>query len=120
MTYVCYADPNPDYYPAMRLIAAITNGNPAVITTTFAHGYGTGIIVRIVVPKADGMEQINGMTGTITVTGDTTFTIDIDTTYFEAFAIPGVYPPHTDICALVIPIGEVNETLLYASRNVAP
>lgn len=120
MTYVCYANPNPDYFPAMRLIEAITQANPAEVTTTFAHGYGTGMIVRLVVPPADGMQEINGMTGTITVTGDDTFTIDIDSTLFEPFAIPVTYPPHVDICAQVIPIGEVNETLLWASKNIVP
>lgn len=119
-TYFCYADPNPDYFPAMRLISAITNANPAAVTTTFAHGYGTGMVVRIVVPEADGMQQINGLTGTITVTGGTTFEIDIDTTHFDIFSIPNPVRPHVDICAMVIPIGEINSTLQYAAKNLAP
>lgn len=116
----CYADPNPDYFPAMRLIAAITNTNPAQVTTTFAHGYGTGMIVRLVVPEADGMQQINNKTGTITVTGAESFTIDIDATYYDIFAIPSPAHPHANTCAMVIPIGEVNETLRYAAESLAP
>ena len=76
----CFAIENPVFQPAMRIIVAITNGFPAQVTTSFAHGYITGEIVRIVVPSADGMQQINNMVGTLTVNSDTTFLIDIDTT----------------------------------------
>lgn len=120
MSYNCYADPNPMFFPAMRLIAAITNANPATVTTTFAHGYGTGMIVRLVIPLADGMQQADGMTGAITVTGDLTFTIDIDTTHFDVFSIPDPVRPHVDICAMVVPVGEVNETLRWSTRNRLP
>ncbi len=67
----CFAYPNPIFQPAMRLIAAITNANPAVVTTTFAHLYLTGLIVRLDLPPAVGMPQANGMTGTITVLSPT-------------------------------------------------
>lgn len=116
----CYAEPNPVYMPAMRLITAITNANPAEVTTSFDHGYISGIIVRLDVPEADGMQEINGKTGTITVTGSDTFTIDIDTTFFEPFSIPGSPSQHQNICAMVVPIGEVNELLRAAVQNVLP
>ena len=63
----CYADPNPLYYPAMRLIAAITNSNPAIVTTTFAHQYMDGLSVRLDLPPAVGMRQANGLEGDIIV-----------------------------------------------------
>jgi hypothetical protein len=116
----CYANPNPIYQPAMRLIAAITNANPAEVTTTFAHQYDTGLIVRLDIPPACGMPQANGQQGTITVTSSTTFTIDIDTTFFEPFSIPVDPPTRINICAQVVPIGEINETVRYATRNVLP
>ncbi len=115
----CYANPNPIFQPAYRLIASITQSSPAIITTTFAHNYKTGMIVRIDVPPADGMQQINGLTGTIVVTGQTTFTIDIDTTAFDIFSIP-VVPTRLNTCAQVVPIGEVSATLLAATINVLP
>ena len=116
----CFADPNPVYMPAMRLITAITNANPAVVTTSFDHGYISGIVVRMDVPEADGMQEINGQTGTITVTGSDTFTIDIDTTFFSPFSIPMSPSQHENICAMVVPIGEVNELLRAAVQNVLP
>lgn len=110
----CFADPNPTFQRALRIITAITNANPASITTSFAHQYKTGLIVRIVVPVSDGMQQINGQTGTITVTSPTTFNIDIDSTNFDSFAVPGMATQ----CAQVIPIAEINSILTEATQNV--
>ena len=117
---VCYAIPTPVYGPAMRLIAAITNANPAVVTTTFANGYVTGTIVRLDIPPACGMQQANSMTGTIIVTSPTTFTINIDTTKFDAFSIPMSLPSWVNICAQVVPIGEDNSILTAAVQNILP
>lgn len=76
---------NPVFQRAMRIISNITNAHPAVITTTFDHQYLTGMIVRLMIPKGYGMAQANQLYAPIVVTGDTTFTIDIDTTYFDQF-----------------------------------
>ena len=116
----CYANPNPPFQPAMRLIASISNANPAIVTTTFANQYESGLIVRLDLPPAVGMQQANGATGTITVIDDVTFSIDLDTTSFDAFSIPMSPGPFDDTCAQVVPIGEVNETLDQAVRNVLP
>lgn len=79
---------NPTYQPAMRIIASITNASPAVVTTTFDHDYITGDIVRLYIPRGFGMLQADRLKGTVTVTGDTTFTIDIDTTDFDSLVVP--------------------------------
>jgi hypothetical protein len=115
----CYANPNPVFQPAMRIISAITNANPAVVTTTFAHQYVSGTIVRLDIPPADGMQQITGQTFPILVTGSTTFTVPIDTTLFDAFSIPvSPIPPYANICAMAVPVGEVSATLKAATINV--
>lgn len=116
----CYAVPHPIFQPAMRLIAAISQSNPATVTTTFANQYVSGTIVRLVIPEADGMQELANTIWPITVTGTTTFTIPVDTTTFSAFAIPGSPPFHVDTCAQVVPIGEINSTLDAAVRNVLP
>lgn len=116
----CYANPDPTFQPSMRLISAITNGNPAVVTTTFGHDFVSGTLVRLYIPVIDGMFQASNLVGTITVTGPTTFTIDIDTTSFDVFAIPVAPSPHDNTCALVVPIGEVNDILSAATQNVLP
>ncbi len=114
----CYANPDPIYQPAMRLIEAITNSNPAIVTTTFAHQYLDGLSVRLDLPPAVGMQQANGKEGIVTVLTDVTFSVTIDTTTFDIFSIPVDAPPYVDICAQVVPIGEVAETLRNATRNV--
>lgn len=116
----CYAVPEPTFQPAMRLISAITQAVNAQVTTTFDHNYRTGLIVRFYIPRPDGMTQLDGKVGTITVVDDTNFTVDIDTRAFDPFAIPGSPGAHDFTCAQVIPIGEVNSTLDQATRNVLP
>lgn len=114
----CYANPNPIFQPAMRLIASITNSNPAIVETTFAHQYLDGLGVRLDLPPAVGMQQANGKEGIITVLTETTFSVTIDTTGFDIFAIPMDPPPYIDVCAQVVPVGEVAETLRNATRNI--
>src|SRR5689334_3733197 len=114
----CYANPDPIYQPAMRLIASITNSNPAIVTTTFANQYLDGLSVRLDLPPAVGMQQANGQVGVITVLTDVSFSVTIDTTTYDAFAIPMDAPDSVDICAQVVPVGEVAETLRNATRNI--
>lgn len=116
----CYADPNPIFQPAMRLIESITNSFPAVVTTTFAHQYESGTIVRLDIPPACGMQQANEKFGPIEVLSSTTFSIPLDTTHYDTFSIPVSPDPHTNICAQVNPIAEINSILTAAVQNVLP
>jgi len=110
---------NPTYKPAMRIISAATNGNPAAITTTFAHNYLTGTIVRLMFPLGYGMQSANEKQGIVTVTGDTTFTIDIDTTDIDPFVVPTTFPENKQ-SAQVVPVGAVSDLLKAAVQNVLP
>ena len=116
----CYCDPRPNWKPATRLIASITQSNPAFVTTTFAHGYVSGIIVRLFIPKTCGMIEADQITGTITVTGGATFTVDIDTRNFNAFVVPVAPLPSQNICAWVVPIGETTLNMNAPEENVIP
>jgi hypothetical protein len=109
------AFPNPEFIPAMRIIQNITQAENAEVTTTFAHGYLSGLIVRINIGTGDGMKQIDTQTGTITVTGLTTFLIDINTATYEPFFIADV--PHKSFYSIVVPIGEINSILTQATQN---
>lgn len=116
-----YAEQYPTYFPALRLITAITNDVNAQVTTSFDHGYLTGLIVRILVPDQQfGMTQINDLIGTIIVTDDTNFLIDIDTTLFNAFVYPADedLSPFTAQYPAVVPIGEDNNTIYLATHNI--
>jgi len=109
----------PTFQPAMRIISEITNANPASVTTTFNHQFITGTIVRLNVPTGFGMVQANQLYGPIIVTGDTTFTIDIDTTHLDAFLAPVTFPQNKQR-STVTPIGEISSILRAATRNVLP
>src|SRR5690606_6564863 len=79
---------NPTYQPAMRVITAITNAYPAVITTSFDHDYSTGLYVRFIIAPGGGMVQLNNKAAYITVLNATQFSIPIDTTPFDVFVVP--------------------------------
>lgn len=113
------AQRSPVFQRAMRIIQSITNAYPAVVTTTFNHNYISGMIVRLNVPAGYGMVQANQLYGPIVVTGDTTFTIDVDTIYFDPFTVPSTYP-NSYQSAQVTPIGSIASILSPATQNVLP
>jgi len=110
----------PTFQPAMRNITAITNALAAQVTTNIAHQYIDGMIVRIYVPDGFGMTQINQQTGVIAIVDTTNFIIDIDTTNYDPFVIPSEQPGHFFTPAQVVPVGELNDMLTAATRNVLP
>lgn len=109
----------PVFQQAMRVISSITNGFPAIVTTTLNHQYQTGMIVRLLVPDGFGMVQANKLYGSITVTGDMTFAIDIDTRSFDAFVVPSTFPQNKQF-SQAVPMAENNNMLTAATRNVLP
>lgn len=118
-----YAIASPVYQPAMRAILSITNANPALVTTTIDgvtpadHDYITGTIVRLDIPLGFGMFQADKLIAPITVVSPTTFTIDINTSSFDAFVIPTTYPLNYQQ-AQVKPVGELNSMLTASTINV--
>lgn len=110
---------DPIFMPAVREIAGISLTNPAIVVTTFDHGYLDGAIVRLHIPQYFGMEQANNLKGSITLLSATAFTIDIDTTTFDPFLIPTYLPqPAPYQTAQVIPVGEDTDHLDSAFRNI--
>jgi hypothetical protein len=119
----------PTYQPAMRIITAITNAFPAQVTTSFPHQYVSGIIARLFVPIAFGMNQANELEGSITIIDDTNFTIDIDTRLFDPFVLPPApvqignfyfTTPENGQVATVVPLGEITSQLTGSLVNVLP
>jgi len=89
------------FVPTRYLISNITKANPAVVTTT-PNIYTTGQIVRLNIPKAYGMQELNNKLASITVLNNTTFSlqssqvppsVNIDSTYFQAFVNAGTGTP---------------------------
>jgi len=112
-----YSFRSPVYKPAMRVIAGITNAPIATVTTTVDHGYIVGTIVRLDIAPTGGMLQANQQVGTIlSVPTPTTFTVSINTTYYDVFTVPSGFPPaYND--SQVVPIGEDNNMLTAAVVN---
>ncbi len=106
---------DPIFQPAYRVITAITQANPATVTTSFAHDYFTGDIIRLLIPTGFGMVQADKLFGNITVTSTTQFTIPINTIAFDAFS-----DPSNGQISQSVPIGEINSTLFGATENTLP
>lgn len=119
-----YAVTNPMFQRAMRNILSITQGNPAIVVTTndginfFDNDYQTGLIVRLIVPFGYGMVQANKFVGEITVLSPFAFSIPMDSTNFDPFSAPLLFPGYNGTPAQVIPIGENNDILTEATQNV--
>ena len=110
-----YANPDPTYQPAMRLVTNITKSINAVVTTSFDHDYVTGTIVRLYVPHYFGMFQIDKLYGDITVLTPDTFSININSINYDSFLAPGS-PEFKKETALCIPIGNLNS--IYGAEVV--
>lgn len=118
--YKCIALPTPTFQPAMRLIAAITNSFPCVVTTTFDNQYISGTIVRLDIPRACGMQQADQFVGPLTVIDSLNFSLPLNTIDFGPFSVPTGLGPHINTCAQVVPIAENNDILTAAEQNVLP
>lgn len=109
---------DPIFYPRRRVVSGISQAAQAVVTTTVNHGYFVGQQIRFTNANqvrpgsaAYGMVEINNLTGNIVDTTDSTFTVDIDTTGFTAFAFPlTANYPFTPL--EVVPVGEDTATAL--------
>ena len=80
--------------PSSLEIEAITQASPMVITisidntTTEANTYIVGMAVRLFVPQTYGMFQANNLVGTITAISGLNFTLNLDSSHFDAFIVP--------------------------------
>jgi len=97
-----------DFIPKRRLISDVTRSATAEVTTTQAHGYQTGQVVRVDVPAVYGMKLYQQTS--IIVTGLTTFLTGIDTTSSLPFEAP-VFSGEAFTQAQVIPITGVEENI---------
>ena len=100
---------DPRFYPPTRLITSISKATSAVIVLSVTHQYVVGQQVRIIVPTAYGMTEINNQLLTITAINTTTnsITVNIDSTNFTTFAFPTSAVAALGVnFAQVVPVGE--------------
>ena len=101
---------NPLFYPRRRFITKITKAASAVVTMSVTHGYKVGQLIRLIVPAAYGMIEMDGLQATITAIDTTTttgnsITVNIDSSAFTTFAWPlSAAVPFS--AAEVVPVGE--------------
>jgi len=107
------------YTPRQFFITVITVANPAVITTSVAHGYAIGDRIRIHVPAVFGMVQIDNLEANVTAVTAGTITTDINSSAFTAFAFPTSAVAAAGISfAQVVPVGEIATNLTAAEDNI--
>jgi len=101
------------FYPRRRFVTAISAATSAVIQLSVLHDFVVGEQVRISVPAAFGMTQMDGQLATITAvtntigTGTNSITVNVDSSAFTAFAFPTTAIAGTGITfAQVVPVGE--------------
>ena len=116
----------PTFQRAMRNILSITQSYPALVTTTYdginpaAHDYGSGIIIRLLIPEGFGMRLAHEFIGTATVVNASQFTLPVDTTFYDPFVLPPYMPGMLGTPAQVVPVGEDAYILTMATQNVLP
>jgi hypothetical protein len=80
--------------PSSLAITSISQSSPMIVgvliqtPTTEANTYIVGMCVRLFVPQTYRMFQANNLTGTITDITGSNFTLNIDSSQFDAFVIP--------------------------------
>lgn len=109
-----------EWQPEARIITKLSQALSAVVTTAVPHGYSLGAIVRLLVPANFGMSQANGLLATIlSIPSANTFTVNVDTSGFTAFAFPQQAPAFASTYAQVVPVGELSQTFASSEANVA-
>ncbi len=87
--------PGVQVIPGDLLITAITQAYPMAVTFINNSGntYIAGQNVRLVIPTIYGMQQANGLIGTILTVDDMNYILylNIDSTNFDPFWYPGTY-----------------------------
>jgi hypothetical protein len=106
--------------PSALEITAISNTNPMVVTVDAnsdqMNTYIPGQAVRLNIPNSYGMQQANGLIGTITAIGTNTLTLNIYAMQFDAFVIPATTAEQP---ATLAPAGSRNLAYSNLTNNIA-
>lgn len=75
--------------PISLLITNITRSYPAVVTVNKANSYVVNQLVHFTIPDSYGMFQMNQLTAQILAINGLDMSVDVDSTQFDTFTIPG-------------------------------
>ena len=111
----------PVFQPAMRILGLVNpDGELTRVVTTFPHQYKIGMIVRLNLPTGYTPQGLNQQIGRITeIIDPISFYVAIDSSQMEQWSSPTEFPLDKQE-AQITPVGEVNEKLSNATRNVLP
>jgi hypothetical protein len=98
---------HPEYFtPKEFNIASITNGITTLVTTTTAHDYVVGQLVRLLISQLFGARQFNEQTAyVINIPSNTSIILALDSSSFDLF-IP--HPTLETTQPQVVAVGDVN------------
>ena len=105
------------FVPGNKTILNIGSAGRLTALLTDIHGYSIGLIVRIVIPKQLGMQQLNNMLAKIYAVTPTLIIIPVDSRNFDPF-IPNIGARSSwKFIAQVIPVGDGGTGFEDASLN---
>jgi hypothetical protein len=120
------------FYPRRRIVTNITRAVNAQVSTSVAHGLTPGQSVRFNIPAASGMIQLNPQLNNnyfptsasqsavvVQVIDDYNFTINIDTTAYDAFTWPTIAQMPSNFPE-VVPFGEDTAAALVSPYSQTP
>jgi len=114
-----YSNPpiEPQYYAPRRYqISALSLGVTTTVTTSTAHDYVIGQMVRLLIPEYYGSRQLNEQTGyVIAIPTTTQVTVTINSTNANAF-IPS--PTFYTQVPQILAVGDVNTGAINASGRI--
>ena len=74
------------YEPSRFVITAISTGATTTVTTSVAHNYVIGQLVRLLIPRLYGAQQLNQQTGyVLSIPSTTQVVLAIDSSFANAF-----------------------------------
>lgn len=114
------------FYPRRRVITNITRAANAQVSTALEHSLTVGQQVRLQIPNACGMIQLNSSqynnfvsAVVVSIVDVYNFTINIDSTNFTAFSYPTIAQQPSDFPE-VVPFGENTAVGLSVNNGVFP
>ena len=89
-----------EFVPNVVLIDDITQGQTTLVTFTTNHNFVVNEYISLRVSRPYGMVEINNKRGKVLAITDDTVTLDIDSSNYTPFAVPGNLAKTTPPCAV--------------------
>lgn len=98
-----------DYLPLNVVISNVSKGSTTSVTTSSAHYFVVGQLVRFHIPTVYGMTQLTDQEAyIISVPSTTSFVVDVNSMNYTAYVSSPTYPGFTS--PQVSPVGDRNNT----------